>query len=194
MPAQSILMSIFTLALLLPVMYRRYQRRTGVAPASFSHRRGRLVVMAMASVVLVGMLGATAMATDGDRNGSKTGTNIENVLRSGPAPGDAVSTLAGQTEKNRVSINITWLMLGGILVLFMQAGFALVETGFTRAKNASHTMMMNMVIFALGVVGWFVCGYALMFGATSQGVIGLSQLGNPIHLGPWNLLAKSRLF
>ena len=192
MPAQSILMSIFTLALLMPVMYRRYQRRTGVAPASFNHRRGRLVVMAMASIVLVGMLGGTAMATDGDRDGSKTGTNIENVLPAGTAPGDAVSTLAGQTEKNRVSINITWLMLGGILVLFMQAGFALVETGFTRAKNAAHTMMMNMVIFALGVAGWFICGYALMFGATDQGgLLGLTPLGSAWHIGSWNVLAHS---
>jgi Amt family ammonium transporter len=70
----------------------------------------------------------------------------------------------------------------------------LVETGFTRAKNAAHTMMMNMVIFALGVVGWFVCGYALMFGATSQSVIGLTALGDPIHLGDWNILAKSGFF
>src|SRR5438874_2621322 len=195
MPAQSILMSIFTLALLLPVMYRRHQRRTGVAPAAFNHRRGRLVVMAMASIVLVGMLGGTAMATDGDRDGSKTGTNIENVLPAGTAPGDAVSTLAGQTEKNRVSINVTWLMLGGILVLFMQAGFALVETGFTRAKNAAHTMMMNMVIFALGVAGWFICGYALMFGSADQSsILGVTPLGSPWHIGHWNVLAHSGFF
>jgi Amt family ammonium transporter len=46
----------------------------------------------------------------------------------------------------------------------------------------------------LGVVGWFVCGYALMFGATSQSVIGLTALGDPIHLGDWNILAKSGFF
>jgi Amt family ammonium transporter len=77
----------------------------------------------------------------------------------------------------------------------MQAGFALVETGFTRAKNASHTMMMNMVIFALGVVGWYVCGYALMFGATDQhGLLGLTPLGSPWHIGSWNILAHSGFF
>jgi ammonium transporter, Amt family len=54
--------------------------------------------------------------------------------------------------------------------------------------------MMNMVIFALGVVGWFVCGYALMFGATSQGVLGLLPLSDPIHLGSWNILGKSGFF
>ena len=42
--------------------------------------------------------------------------------------------------KDHLAINYAWLMIGGVLVLFMQAGFALVETGFTRAKNAAHTM------------------------------------------------------
>jgi Amt family ammonium transporter len=80
-------------------------------------------------------------------------------------------------------------------VLFMQAGFALVETGFTQAKNASHTMMMNMVIFAIGVVGWFVCGYAFMFGSTDQGgILGLTPLGSSWHIGHWNVLAHSGFF
>src|SRR5881227_1366945 len=187
MSAPPVLMSVFTLALLLPVMYGRYRRRSGASAAGFGTRRGRWLVMGMASLVLVGVLGGAAMAANGDKDGSKTGTQVSNLIQDtskAPSANDKPSAddVAAQTEKNRTSINTTWLMLGGILVLFMQAGFALVETGFTRAKNAAHTMMMNMVIFALGVVGWFVCGYALMFGATSQGVIGLSQLGNPIHL------------
>ncbi|MEA3019695.1 MAG: ammonium transporter, Amt family, partial [Actinomycetota bacterium] len=71
----------------------------------------------------------------------------------------------------------------------------LVETGFTRSKNASHTMMMNLVIFALGVVGWYVCGYALMFGATDyHGILGLTALGTPWHIGDWNILAHSGFF
>src|SRR5204863_1883385 len=108
--------------------------------------------------------------------------------KQGQQDSPTVGDVSSQTEKNRTAINLTWLMLGGILVLFMQAGFALVETGFTRAKNAAHTMMMNMVIFALGVVGWFVCGYALMFGATDQsGILGVSALASPVHIGAWNI-------
>jgi Amt family ammonium transporter len=85
-------------------------------------------------------------------------------------------------------------MVGGVLVLFMQAGFALVETGFTRAKNSSHTMMMNLVIFALGVVGWWAVGYALMFGSTSNTLLDLTALGSPWQLGDWNILAHSGFF
>src|SRR3954467_623610 len=199
MSAQQALMSVFALALLLPVMYRRYSRRNGAAAAGFATRRGRVIVMAMASIVLVGVLGGAAMAANGDKDGSKTGTQVTNLIQdTSKAPGQndkpSADDVAAQTEKNRTSINMTWLMLGGILVLFMQAGFALVETGFTRAKNAAHTMMMNMVIFALGVVGWFVCGYALMFGSASSAAIGLTAVGSPIHFGDWNVLAKSGFF
>src|SRR5205085_4999690 len=102
---------------------------------------------------------------------------------------------AKKTEHNRIAILLVWLTVGGVLVLFMQAGFALVETGLTRAKNAAHTMMMNMVIFALGVVGWFVCGYALMFGSTDQkSILGLTPLGSPWHIGSWNVLAHTGFF
>jgi ammonium transporter, Amt family len=198
MAARPVLMSIFTLALLLPVMYRRYRRRTGAPPASFRNRTGRILVIAMAMVVLLGVAGGAAFAANGDKSGGSTGTDVTNLIPTGkqgtqtaPSAGD----VANQAEKDRVAINITWLMLGGILVLFMQAGFALVETGFTRAKNAAHTMMMNMVIFALGVVGWFVCGYALMFGAADQHqILGLTPLSRPWHIGDWNMLSHSGFF
>lgn len=65
---------------------------------------------------------------------------------------------------NRVAINFVWTLLCGFLVFFMQAGFAMVETGFTRAKNAAHTMAMNLMVFVLGVLGYWVCGYALQMG------------------------------
>jgi Amt family ammonium transporter len=57
-----------------------------------------------------------------------------------------------------------WTLLTGFLVMFMQAGFAMVESGMTRAKNASHTMAMNFMIYPLGMLGFYVCGFAFMFG------------------------------
>src|SRR3954462_12742941 len=199
MLSRPVLLSLITLALLLPAMYRRHRRRMGVPPGGQVSRAGRLLIMAMAGLVLVGVLGGVAMAANGDRDGSKTGTDVTNLVPTDKAEDQGgkptLTDVAGQTEKNCVAINTTWLMLGGILVLFMQAGFALVETGFTRAKNASHTMMMNMVIFALGVVGWFACGYALMFGATDyHGILGLTPLGSAWHIGSWNVLAHSGFF
>ncbi|MFN2614925.1 MAG: hypothetical protein ABR552_08950, partial [Actinomycetota bacterium] len=66
------LISVFTLALLLPVMYRRYQRRTGAPEASFRNRKGRLIVAAMASVIVLGVWGGAAFASSGDRDGTQT--------------------------------------------------------------------------------------------------------------------------
>src|SRR6516162_7585136 len=67
--------------------------------------------------------------------------------------------LSGQT-----ALNIVWTLVTGFLVMFMQAGFALVETGLTRAKNVAHTMGMNFLIYAIGMIGFWIAGFALMFG------------------------------
>lgn len=61
-------------------------------------------------------------------------------------------------------MNIMWTMLGAFLVYFMQAGFAMVETGFTRAKNAGNILMKNMMDFVLGSLFFFILGFAIMFG------------------------------
>jgi len=60
--------------------------------------------------------------------------------------------------------NITWVLLAGVLVLLMQGGFALVTSGLCRAKNAGQVVMMNFMIYPLTVLGFWVCGFALMFG------------------------------
>ncbi len=76
------------------------------------------------------------------------------------------------------SLNLAWLLLSAFLVMFMQLGFAMVETGFTRAKNAVHTMAMNFVIYPLGVIGFWLVGYGVALG----GVPGWPSLG-PSNVG-----------
>jgi ammonium transporter, Amt family len=66
------------------------------------------------------------------------------------------------------SVNLAWVVLAAFLVMFMQAGFALVETGFTRARNAANTMAMNLVVYPLGVLGFWAVGYGLMLGGVRQ--------------------------
>ena len=66
-----------------------------------------------------------------------------------------------------ISINLFWTLACGFLVFFMQAGFALVETGFTRNKNVAHTMMMNLMVFCIGAIGYWLTGFALQFGGIS---------------------------
>jgi Amt family ammonium transporter len=62
-------------------------------------------------------------------------------------------------------MNILWTCVAAFLVFFMQAGFAMVEAGFTRAKNACNIMMKNLMDFSIGTLGWWVLGFGLMFGA-----------------------------
>jgi ammonium transporter, Amt family len=87
------------------------------------------------------------------------------------------------------SINIMWMLVAGFLVFFMQAGFALVETGFTRAKNVSHTMMMNMMVFCIGAIGYWLVGFAFQFGAVNYAypsIHGLAEWAHsPTTLGDW---------
>ena len=74
------------------------------------------------------------------------------------------------------SIDTIWVLLATALVFFMQAGFAMVETGFTRAKNAGNIIMKNLMDFAIGsVVFWFI-GFSLMFGTDNGGLFGSISL------------------
>ena len=81
-------------------------------------------------------------------------------------------------ENTQVLLNIVWTMVGAFLVYFMQAGFAMVETGFTRAKNSGNILMKNMMDFVLGSIFFFIIGFALMFGG-SNAFIGTSGFFNP---------------
>ncbi len=72
----------------------------------------------------------------------------------------------------QVGVNLLWVVIGAVLVIFMQAGFALVETGFCRAKHAAHVVSTNFAIFGLGFVGFFLVGYGLMFGGYTLPLIG----------------------
>ena len=76
----------------------------------------------------------------------------------------AVDAVAQSASRSYFSINFVWVLIAGFLVIFMQAGFALVETGFTRAKNVAHTMAMNLFVYPAGMLAFYVCGFAIMFG------------------------------
>ena len=122
----------------------------------------------------------------GDPGGitTATGANLDGLAPGSLAKGDydAAKTtepyaakLADLVDENRLGINFVWLLVTGFLVMFMQAGFALVETGFTRAKNAMHTMSMNFMVYAIGIIGFFFVGFGLAFGGL--GTVGVGNLG-----------------
>ncbi|MDD5793424.1 MAG: ammonium transporter [Clostridiales bacterium] len=71
------------------------------------------------------------------------------------------------------SVDTIWVLLGAVLVFFMQAGFAMVETGLTRAKNAGNIIMKNLMDFCLGTIIFWILGFGLMFGTDIGGIIGV---------------------
>jgi ammonium transporter, Amt family len=72
--------------------------------------------------------------------------------------------LYDRISHNLFSINLMWVMIAGMLVMFMQAGFMLVETGLCRAKNSAHTSAMNLMIYPLGCIAFYAYGWALGWG------------------------------
>ncbi|WP_420628759.1 ammonium transporter [Candidatus Leptofilum sp.] len=74
-----------------------------------------------------------------------------------------------------IQIDTIWLFLGSVLVFWMQAGFAMVESGFSRAKNAANLLMKNLIDFAGGALLFFAVGFGLMYGASAGGIIGTSN-------------------
>src|SRR5260370_21872 len=93
-----------------------------------------------------------------------------------PPRAQAAPTLAdagNQIGQNKVAINFVWTLVCGFLVMFMQAGFAMVESGLTRVKNANHTYMMNFFVYGCGLLAYWVIGFAIQMG----GAAGNANLG-----------------
>ena len=106
-----------------------------------------------------------------DPAGTATGGIADVTAKTAGKP--TLEEIADFAGHNRVAVNMMWTLLTGFLVMFMQAGFALAETGFTRAKNVAHTMMMNFMVYAIGMTGYWIMGFALQMG----GLGALATLG-----------------
>ncbi len=90
-----------------------------------------------------------------------------------PVESSSVETIKEELQTN---INIVWTCIAAFLVFFMQAGFAMVEAGFTRAKNAVNILMKNLMDFSVGTIAFFLIGFGLMFGKTN-GLFGTTLFG-----------------
>ncbi len=106
-----------------------------------------------------------------DAAGTATG-GINDIAAKIPGK-PTLEEVAADAGHTKVALNIVWTLIAGFLVMFMQAGFALVETGFCRAKNSAHTFFMNFAVYFLGMAGFMVCGYGLMMGSAG----GVAALG-----------------
>src|SRR5436190_840110 len=113
----------------------------------------------------------------GDPAGVITGTAAD-IPVGDAKKGLTVGDLASMLGQNLVATNFVWTLITGFLVMFMQAGFAIVETGLGRAKNANHTMMMNFMVYGVGMLAYWLIGFSIQEG----GVGAVANLGGTAPL------------
>jgi len=137
-------------------------------------KRRAMVVFGLALLMLALMAGTSWAGVD-----PSTGFDPKGATAKG------IGEVAG-------SLNLLWIVIGAVLVIFMQAGFALVETGFCRSKHAAHVVTTNFAIFGLGFVAFFLIGFPIMFSNFSYGgYFGLDTALSPdrlIGFGDWTFL------
>jgi Amt family ammonium transporter len=142
---------------------------------------------------------ATATQANGDPGGSTTGT-INDVPVSDSKVGLTLGDVANQVGQNKIGVNFTWTLITGFLVMFMQAGFAMVEAGLCRVKNANHTYMMNFFVYGCGLFAYWIIGFAIqMGGAAGNGNLGGLQPLNSEHMlnlfgTNWGLFGQQGMF
>ena len=116
------------------------------------------------------------------------------------APDSLLKATADASAANTVAINFVWTLVAGFLVMFMQAGFAMVETGFTRAKNAAHTITMNFMVYGIAMMAYWAVGFALQAGGVGAlGTLGgYDKLANEFSLtiggNSWGLFGTTGFF
>src|SRR6266542_832594 len=140
-------------------------------------RRPKVQKYVLAALAIAILLALPLVVFAGDPVGATTGS--ANDVTAAKAGEPTLQELASEVGHGKISVNFVWTLVACFLVMFMQAGFALAETGFTRAKNAAHTMAMNFMVYGLGMTGFWICGYALMMGGVNapSGVGGVASRG-----------------
>src|SRR5262245_39481367 len=135
----------------------------------------------LAAILLMLLIGCTIALSQeraNDPSGANTGGAADiSAAKAGQPTMDEVIKEVGH---NKVAMNMMWTLITGFLVMFMQTGFAMVETGLTQAKNAAHTFAMNFLIYPLGMIGFYFVYFGIMFGglgaiATMGGYAGLNH-------------------
>src|SRR6202521_5397116 len=108
--------------------------------------------------------------------------------------------LADNVGHLRIATNFTWTLLTGYLVLFMQAGFALLTCGLVRKKNAGHLMMLNFAAYVFAFLAYYVCGFAFQYGGTAINAAPTNLGGTPtlnhflVGSGLWGFLGGKGFF
>jgi len=134
-----------------------------------------VAVSLMTFIVLIALGAMWGHHSPGDTTGPGATllNNYPKTTANVPVSQAGINQLASDNGHLGVSINFTWTLITGFLVLFMQVGFAFLVTGLTRAKNAAHMMMMNIAAFAVALLAYYAVGFAFQFG----GIAPIANLG-----------------
>ncbi|MDP4133763.1 MAG: ammonium transporter [Bacillota bacterium] len=133
------------------------------------------LVKIFALLMVIGIIASIATITVYAAGADPTGASY--VALTG---NETLSDVASIANKAYFGSNYVWVMICAFMVFFFQCGFAMVETGFCRGKNAAHTMTMNFMVFLVGAVGYFLVGFALQFGG-SGGAASLGSGGSALN-------------
>ncbi|HEX9059521.1 MAG TPA: ammonium transporter [Clostridia bacterium] len=131
---------------------------------------GILFIIAIVVALFTTVAVAAAAAT-----GDPSGVNYAANAVTGK---ETVGDVAQSAAKAQLGVNFVWVLITGFMVFFFQCGFAMVETGFCRGKNAAHTITMNFMVFLAGTIGYFISGFALQMGGAGS----ISLLGGTAPL------------
>src|SRR3954451_21984364 len=141
----------------------------------------------------------TSTLAAGDPGGTITG-NVNDVPVTDSKAGLTLGDVANQVGQNKIGINFTWTLICGFLVMFMQAGFAMVEAGLCRVKNANHTYMMNFFVYGCGLFAYWLIGFAIQMGgsAGNGNLGGLQPLASEHTISlfgkTWGIFGQSGMF
>ena len=135
------------------------------------------VMRKMLGVLFAVMLLTALFAVTAYAEGAADPTGASYIVTTGS---ETLQDVAATANKAYFGANFTWVMICAFMVFFFQCGFAMVETGFCRGKNAAHTITMNFMVFLVGAVGYFLVGFALQMGG-SGGAVGLGSGGAALN-------------
>ena len=120
-------------------------------------------------LIMMMLLGGLALAEEPGGTNPPTPLSVEQAVPAQPTSSGEKVITAPEVQKH---VDFVWTLVAAFLVFFMQAGFAMVETGFTRAKNAVNIMMKNLMDFSMGSIAYWAVGFGIMFGVSATGWFG----------------------
>jgi Amt family ammonium transporter len=136
--------------------------------------RTRMFSVLVLSIFLIHLTGGLALAELSTIEIQASPPQVEGapLLTDSPAPA-APAPPAPPPTKQDIAVDTIWVVVAAVLVMLMQAGFAMLECGFSRAKNAGHTAMKNLLVFAVASLAFWAVGFGICFG-TGNALIGMS--------------------